>query len=323
MHETQRAWILNWFKQGATVKLEELELRHPYFINLCSSLDRVFNGRTYAKPFLTGPSHKGLNVHFDTAEVFVVQLKGTKKWKLWEKVVEAPVASMQYLLSEEKLGPPSQEILLEEGDVLYLPAGTPHSATSQDHYSLHMGLGIEPVKISDVISAYVKMLSETKISLRTSIFPHSHTGSITPIFQEIVKDLALTPFDSMLETYRIAKNSTSYNLSNEMLRSAANSHLIDQHSKVRITLGQSLKTRTGKGVIYVYPGGTLAPGNTLVSNPTAIEFPEYCSEEIFYIIEHGSTTSLLIADIPGKLDFDSKIVLCTSLIEAGALTASI
>jgi hypothetical protein len=67
---------------------------------------------------------------------------------------------------------------------------------------------------------------------------------------------------------------------------------------------------------------TLAPGNSLALNPTAVEFPEYCNEEIAYIMAHGNDSSLVIRDIPGKLDAESKVVLCTSLIDAGALTLS-
>nr|WP_311138639.1 cupin domain-containing protein [Pseudomonas amygdali] len=144
MHESQRNWTLEKFRQGATLKLEELETRNPYFISLCSRVRTVFGGHVYAKPFLTGPGHKGLNVHFDTSEVFVIQLKGKKLWKIWERLIEDPVPVMQMPLSEETLNPPLMEIELAEGDILYLPSGTPHSAVAEDETSLHVGIGIDP-----------------------------------------------------------------------------------------------------------------------------------------------------------------------------------
>ncbi len=70
---------------------------------------------------------------------------------------------MQMPLSEETLNPPLMEIELAEGDILYLPSGTPHSAVAEDETSLHVGIGIDPPKIADVLAAYIKMLAEKKI----------------------------------------------------------------------------------------------------------------------------------------------------------------
>ncbi|QXG49828.1 cupin domain-containing protein [Pseudomonas viridiflava] len=321
MHESQRNWTLEKFRQGATLKLEELETRNPYFISLCSRVRTVFGGHVYAKPFLTGPGHKGLNVHFDTSEVFVIQLKGKKLWKIWERIIEDPVPVMQMPLSEETLNLPLMEIELAEGDILYMPSGTPHSAVAEDETSLHVGIGIDPPKIADVLAAYIKMLAERNDTLRTNIFPHSASQLLEKITTQAINDLHETPFSEMFERYTTASNATAANLSKKMLSTTTKAQSINGRSKIQIPYGHSLMSRRENGTIKVFPGGTLATGNSLVLNPTAIEFPDYCEEEIEYI-RKCAASEIQISDIPGKLDLDSKVILCSSLVDAGALVIS-
>ncbi|UNF36800.1 cupin domain-containing protein [Bartonella krasnovii] len=38
---------------------------------------------------------------------------------------------------ENELSAPEIEVVLDQGDVLYIPAGTPHVAKCLDNYSLH------------------------------------------------------------------------------------------------------------------------------------------------------------------------------------------
>jgi len=106
-----------------------------------------------------------------------------------------------------------------------------------------------------------------------------------------------------------------------MLSTTTKAQSINGRSKIQIPYGHSLMSRRENGTIKVFPGGTLATGNSLVLNPTAIEFPDYCEEEIEYI-RKCAASEIQISDIPGRLDLDSKVILCSSLVDAGALVIS-
>ncbi|PNO51007.1 JmjC domain-containing protein [Aeromonas caviae] len=73
----------------------------------------------FAKPFLTGANFPGLDTHFDTTEVFVVQLEGRKVWHVWDKVIDNPTLPLQQNFKDVDLGAPSIEVILEPGDILY------------------------------------------------------------------------------------------------------------------------------------------------------------------------------------------------------------
>lgn len=71
--------------------------------------------------FVTPPNSQALNAHVDAHQIFVVQLMGTKRWLL---------------------GDTHQEIVIDAGDVLYLPKGCLHEARTDGVTSIHETLGI-------------------------------------------------------------------------------------------------------------------------------------------------------------------------------------
>ncbi|OLP83380.1 Bifunctional lysine-specific demethylase and histidyl-hydroxylase NO66 [Symbiodinium microadriaticum] len=66
--------------------------------------------------------------HHDEVEVFMLQLEGAKRWRL-HRCPKGPLPrSYCWDYKEEELGPPLMELVLEAGDLLYLPRGTVHKA---------------------------------------------------------------------------------------------------------------------------------------------------------------------------------------------------
>lgn len=75
--------------------------------------------------------------------MFVVQLKGKKNWHLKPHVGALPALYSD--LSKPLDGGPTRHLVLEPGDVLYLPRGTPHCADTRgcDDDSIHLTIGVE------------------------------------------------------------------------------------------------------------------------------------------------------------------------------------
>jgi hypothetical protein len=69
--------------------------------------------------------------------VYVIQLEGTKHWRVWATPEKRRVGvDRDYELDE--LGPPELDVSLRPGDVLYVPYGTAHVAAAEQHVSLHL-----------------------------------------------------------------------------------------------------------------------------------------------------------------------------------------
>ncbi|MFD7082385.1 cupin domain-containing protein [Streptomyces sp. NPDC002181] len=130
--------VLSHFGLGATLVLDAVELLVPAVGSLCERLAASLSCPVDAVAFLTPPDRKGLAPHIDDEDVFVLQLSGSKQWTVHEQL--RPVPLTPGALPAAALGPVALTPLLEPGDVLYVPRGTPHHAESTGGHSLHLSL---------------------------------------------------------------------------------------------------------------------------------------------------------------------------------------
>ncbi len=73
---------------GATIILNHLHRRHPQLAELCASLELEFSAPFQTNIYLTPSQAKGFKAHFDTHDVFVLQLTGSKNWRVYNTPVE-------------------------------------------------------------------------------------------------------------------------------------------------------------------------------------------------------------------------------------------
>ncbi|MEV6581913.1 cupin domain-containing protein [Streptomyces sp. NPDC051582] len=130
--------VLSHFGLGATLVLDAVELLVPAVGSLCERLVASLSCPVDAVAFLTPPARKGLAPHIDDEDVFVLQLSGSKQWTVHEQLRPVPLTAGA--LPPSALGPVALTPLLEPGDVLYVPRGTPHHAESTGGHSLHLSL---------------------------------------------------------------------------------------------------------------------------------------------------------------------------------------
>ena len=135
---------------GATIILNQLHTRHPALAQLCAALEFELSAPVQTNVYVT-PSHaQGFKVHFDTHDVLVLQLHGSKRWRLYGTPIPLPLQEQQG--AETDPGTPTREIDLNAGDTLYIPRGVLHDATSCDDTSVHATVGLLAYLWSDVLS---------------------------------------------------------------------------------------------------------------------------------------------------------------------------
>ena len=106
-------------------------------------LERHFSCAAGCNAYLTPPGSAGFAPHYDDVDAFVCQLEGRKRWRLYPPrdagEVLPRVSSLNF--REEELGPATLDVVLEPGDVLYMPRGCIHQAESlPGAHSLHVTL---------------------------------------------------------------------------------------------------------------------------------------------------------------------------------------
>ncbi len=138
--------VIDRYRRGDTVVLQGLQHTDPrlarFVTNLALDLDHPVQVNAYLSP----PAEQGLDIHFDYHDVFVIQLSGSKRWRVWDRLARSvePIRT-QYPIAKpdaSELGEPLMEFVLEPGRVLYLPRGYPHAATTTDEPSDHLTVGV-------------------------------------------------------------------------------------------------------------------------------------------------------------------------------------
>ncbi|PKA57571.1 hypothetical protein AXF42_Ash018546 [Apostasia shenzhenica] len=143
---------------GYTIALRGMEFRIPEVAAVAEGLSYIFGQPLAgANIYITPPGSQGLAKHYDDHCVFVWQLFGHKKWRI-SRCSEAFLPRLYEPLGDihcskhETSG--YMDVLVTEGDILYIPRGFPHEAhtilnlsESQSEapceFSIHLTFGIE------------------------------------------------------------------------------------------------------------------------------------------------------------------------------------
>jgi ribosomal protein L16 Arg81 hydroxylase len=130
------------FGQGFTLNLNAVETALPAVSDLCTGLGRELDRLVSANVYLTPPSSYGLASHFDEHDVIVLQLQGEKDWQVFGRQADQPTAPQNV----QPIGSPLLAVTLRQGDSLYVPRGFVHSVATTAKQSLHITLGIYPLR---------------------------------------------------------------------------------------------------------------------------------------------------------------------------------
>jgi ribosomal protein L16 Arg81 hydroxylase len=133
--------VIDKCRNGATLVLDRVDMYDSNVAALAASISSELAEPTRINLYYSQPSKLGFNRHYDTHDVFILQILGCKSWKVFEPTTKLPLVGMD----SHGLIPPEEPYLnctLEPGDILYIPRGHWHEATAQIHQSLHLTLGI-------------------------------------------------------------------------------------------------------------------------------------------------------------------------------------
>ena len=76
---------------------------HPLAV-FCSDLQNFLHHTAVANMYLSPPNSKGLHPHYDTHDVFVLQVEGAKNWEVYAPIQATPlVNSFQPVIPEQQL----------------------------------------------------------------------------------------------------------------------------------------------------------------------------------------------------------------------------
>jgi ribosomal protein L16 Arg81 hydroxylase len=182
---------------GATLRFTRLERHLTPLWRLAGEIERVLNTDVSVNLYLTPPNSQGFAPHIDLHDALVLQVAGSKRWRIGEPTHDLPVertvrAHRQLFerpfpfAADTASGgsgadgttggaspqpPVEREILLQAGDVLYIPRGVPHSAAAQSEPSMHLTVGFTGLTWHELLVHAVTRRLGLERLLRTGLTP--------------------------------------------------------------------------------------------------------------------------------------------------------
>jgi ribosomal protein L16 Arg81 hydroxylase len=163
--QVDSAKVLTQFAAGATIVLQGLHRLWPPVIDFVRHLVDDLGHPVQANAYVTPPSNRGFDPHYDVHDVFVLQTAGRKRWVVHEPVHPHPLPSQPWTQHRDAVvqraaAEPVIDTELCPGDALYLPRGWVHSAQALDTTSIHLTIGVSAVTGVDVARAVVDALAD-------------------------------------------------------------------------------------------------------------------------------------------------------------------
>jgi len=133
------------FDKGHSLILNRIDRLDSKLNSLSRALESDLQMEAQVNLYLTPPNNFGFDIHYDTHDVFILQLEGTKDWTLYDSEIPLVTDQLQIKKRAQESFVEESNYLLTPGDVLYLPRGKYHRAESTSETSMHLTIGIFPL----------------------------------------------------------------------------------------------------------------------------------------------------------------------------------
>lgn len=138
------AKLEEFFADGHSLIITPIDRYVPALDSLCAYIRSELGEQIKVGVIVTACGSNGaFKIHFDPEDLIILQVEGSKRWKIFGPPVSNPVAGMANPEPPPERTPIFDQVL-EPGDFLFLPAGTWHHCENGPGRSLHLGIFFIP-----------------------------------------------------------------------------------------------------------------------------------------------------------------------------------
>jgi hypothetical protein len=298
------------YQQGATIVLADLHSSWAPLARLCASMEQFLSHPTQTNVYLTPPGAQGFSAHYDTHDVFILQMAGSKRWRLYGSPVKLPTKSNPYPFPGSDPGSPTADFVLRAGDLLYLPRGCVHDALTSESVSLHVTLGINTYTWADLFQEALEALSQRDVRFRRSLpigFALSHTAAGR--LQAESGPLLRTLLEGGLPVEEVADRlAERFIMTRPPLYEGHLTGLLDAR---QLTLQSRVRKRA-----WLYRLAMLDDSIDLHYHGKSLTFARSLEPAVCFILD---TDIFAVGSLPGPLKEEDKVSLVQRLVEEGFL----
>jgi lysine-specific demethylase/histidyl-hydroxylase NO66 len=191
--------VLAEFAGGTTIVLQGLHRLWPPIIDFTRALIDDIGHPAQVNAYVTPPSSQGFDPHYDTHDVFVLQISGEKHWRIHAPVHVDPLRTQPWdqhraAVARAATHEPVIDAVLRPGDALYLPRGWIHSATALGATSVHLTVGMSAYTRADIVDSLLEQVGDSA-ALRGSLplgVDLRDPEALAPIVEQTVRALIET-----------------------------------------------------------------------------------------------------------------------------------
>ena len=135
--------LLSELDKGASVIVRALDPYVPALNALCADIRAQVGEGIGVSAIITTGTGGALTPHYDTEDLFILQLEGTKRWRIYGSPMVNPVKGVPKSEAAPQGEPPFNEVV-RPGDSLFVPGGYWHECDNGPGRSLHLAITFPP-----------------------------------------------------------------------------------------------------------------------------------------------------------------------------------
>ena len=145
------------WRRGAMLVFQSLHQYDTHAASLHREFARLVRFDVRLNVYVAPPRARGLGLHHDAHDVLVVQLDGERSWTWWETFEQRPLPTAKPSFTSDPAryrrtveARSRTEQVLSPGNVIFLPAGTPHLAETVGVASTHLTVSLHRPSLADL-----------------------------------------------------------------------------------------------------------------------------------------------------------------------------
>lgn len=295
--------VFDLFDQGATIILNAAEKTIPRLAKACIAIEQELKIRVQANIYITPPNSQGFAAHYDVHDIFTMQVKGPKTWRLYAATEELPHTFNRIA----EMPPLVKEIEMHSGDFLYIPRGVIHEAFSSLVSTIHVNFSCKPRYGFHVLERLAELAEQEDVFFRRAI-PHGFSSNAE---RQEYEDQFREKLKGLIEKINIGE------LIDFQKEDMLNNQTLDFNGRLTDVLKVeelNLNTKVCRRIGFEYSVNKHAKGFEIKFGQKKIVIPAFVETDLFF-----GDTIFIVNDIKGLITGDGKLTLVAKLIKDGFL----
>ena len=304
------AKLYQLFADGATLTLAFLDTVLPALERFCRGIELELSMPLQANVYLTPPDEQGAKVHYDTHDVFVLQVSGSKRWTIYDAPLALPLSGQAFDPDVHRPAAPIHEFELGAGDVVYIPRGWLHEARATSATSLHITAGVLRYTWTDLLLELVARVALEESALRRALpVGFAREGFDRTAARETLRGLLLqlnarADADAMLDHFIERFIADCPPLLQGQLRQLDALQSLTMKTLLGARPGVAHRLRRDAAALIVELYGR------------RITFPAHTGEAVAFALTHAQYS---LRELPGELDEAGRLALARRLVREGLI----